>query len=158
MQHMFDCCSCWRLRGAVGPDQYGLCHLMPEANFSPPAFALSPIDGESSNPPELSPAAQLHSLPPVVSLSRVSSSSLRSLFPGLFLLRIQPGHSGHTSCGATMNTRQVIDESVGPYSLSATFNNDSSCFSVGLDTGFCGMARADCLFYACLKLGSENRG
>ncbi|KAJ5759928.1 phosphatidylinositol 3-5-bisphosphate-binding protein [Penicillium odoratum] len=36
-----------------------------------------------------------------------------------------------------MNTRQVIDESVGPYSLSATFNHDSSCFSVGLDTGFC---------------------
>lgn len=37
-----------------------------------------------------------------------------------------------------MDTRQVIDESVGPYSLSATFNHDSSCFSVGLDTGFCG--------------------
>ncbi|KAJ5689480.1 SVP1-like protein 2 [Penicillium macrosclerotiorum] len=37
-----------------------------------------------------------------------------------------------------MNTRQVIDESLGPYSLSAAFNNDSSCFSVGLDTGFCG--------------------
>ncbi|KAJ6107809.1 phosphatidylinositol 3-5-bisphosphate-binding protein [Penicillium sp. IBT 18751x] len=36
-----------------------------------------------------------------------------------------------------MNTRQVIDESLGPYSLSATFNNDSSCFSVGLNTGFC---------------------
>ncbi|KAB8199782.1 hypothetical protein P875_00076097 [Aspergillus parasiticus SU-1] len=36
-----------------------------------------------------------------------------------------------------MNTRQVIDESVGPFSLSATFNNDNSCFSVGLDTGFC---------------------
>ncbi|KAJ5104906.1 phosphatidylinositol 3,5-bisphosphate-binding protein [Penicillium alfredii] len=36
-----------------------------------------------------------------------------------------------------MNTRQVIDESVGPYSLSAAFNSDSSCFSVGLDTGFC---------------------
>ncbi|KAJ6034908.1 uncharacterized protein N7446_009665 [Penicillium canescens] len=36
-----------------------------------------------------------------------------------------------------MNTRQVIDESIGPYSLSATFNHDSSCFSVGLDTGFC---------------------
>ncbi|OJJ48330.1 hypothetical protein ASPZODRAFT_14472 [Penicilliopsis zonata CBS 506.65] len=34
-----------------------------------------------------------------------------------------------------MNTRQVIDESVGPYSLSANFNHDSSCFSVGLDTG-----------------------
>ncbi|CEL02949.1 Putative SVP1-like protein 2 [Aspergillus calidoustus] len=36
-----------------------------------------------------------------------------------------------------MNTRQVIDESVGPYSLSATFNNGNSCFSVGLETGFC---------------------
>ncbi|KAJ5833446.1 hypothetical protein N7474_001757 [Penicillium riverlandense] len=36
-----------------------------------------------------------------------------------------------------MDTRQVIDESVGPYSLSATFNHDTSCFSVGLDTGFC---------------------
>jgi WD repeat-containing protein 45 len=37
-----------------------------------------------------------------------------------------------------MNTRQVIDTSEGPVSLSATFNSDSSCFSVGLDTGFCG--------------------
>ncbi|KAJ5906857.1 uncharacterized protein N7473_003773 [Penicillium subrubescens] len=36
-----------------------------------------------------------------------------------------------------MNTRQVIDESMGPYSLSAAFNNDSSCFSVGLNSGFC---------------------
>lgn len=36
-----------------------------------------------------------------------------------------------------MNTRQVIDESVGPFSLSAAFNNDNCCFSVGLDTGFC---------------------
>ncbi|KAJ5238879.1 hypothetical protein N7468_003498 [Penicillium chermesinum] len=36
-----------------------------------------------------------------------------------------------------MNTRPVIDESVGPYSLSTAFNNDTSCFSVGLDTGFC---------------------
>ncbi|KAN0071676.1 WD40-repeat-containing domain protein [Elaphomyces granulatus] len=36
-----------------------------------------------------------------------------------------------------MNTRQVIDTSEGPVSLSATFNSDSSCFSVGLDTGFC---------------------
>lgn len=41
-----------------------------------------------------------------------------------------------------MNTRQVIDESVGPYSLSTTFNNDSSCFSVGLETGFCGKQAA----------------
>lgn len=37
-----------------------------------------------------------------------------------------------------MNTRQSIDESTGPHSLSATFNHDNSCFSVGLDTGFCG--------------------
>ncbi|KAH8701823.1 putative phosphatidylinositol 3,5-bisphosphate-binding protein [Talaromyces proteolyticus] len=36
-----------------------------------------------------------------------------------------------------MNTRQVIDDSTGPVSLSATFNSDCSCFSVGLDTGFC---------------------
>ncbi|EPS34855.1 hypothetical protein PDE_09819 [Penicillium oxalicum 114-2] len=36
-----------------------------------------------------------------------------------------------------MNTRQVIDESTGPCSLSAAFNNDSSCFSVGLNSGFC---------------------
>ncbi|CAG8899718.1 unnamed protein product [Penicillium egyptiacum] len=36
-----------------------------------------------------------------------------------------------------MNTRQSIDESTGPYSLSATFNHDNTCFSVGLDTGFC---------------------
>ena len=38
-----------------------------------------------------------------------------------------------------MNTRPVIDDSTGPVSLSAAFNNDASCFSVGLDSGFCGM-------------------
>ncbi len=37
-----------------------------------------------------------------------------------------------------MNTRQAIDESTGPVSLSVAFNQDSSCFSVGHDTGFCG--------------------
>lgn len=36
-----------------------------------------------------------------------------------------------------MNTRPVIDESHGPVSLSASFNSDVSCFSVGSDTGFC---------------------
>ncbi|KAL9616404.1 MAG: hypothetical protein Q9160_008730 [Pyrenula sp. 1 TL-2023] len=36
-----------------------------------------------------------------------------------------------------MNTRPVIDDSSGPVSLSASFNHDASCFSVGLDTGFC---------------------
>ena len=36
-----------------------------------------------------------------------------------------------------MNTRPVIDESSGPISLSAAFNNDASCFAVGLDSGFC---------------------
>ena len=37
-----------------------------------------------------------------------------------------------------MNTRQAIDESVGAFSLSSAFNNENSCFSIGLDTGFCG--------------------
>ncbi|KIW16934.1 hypothetical protein PV08_04124 [Exophiala spinifera] len=36
-----------------------------------------------------------------------------------------------------MNTRPIIDESSGPIALSAAFNNDASCFAVGLDTGFC---------------------
>ncbi|KAI9772695.1 MAG: Phosphatidylinositol 3,5-bisphosphate-binding protein [Geoglossum simile] len=36
-----------------------------------------------------------------------------------------------------MNTRQAIDNSSSPVSLSAAFNQDNSCFSVGLDTGFC---------------------
>ena len=37
-----------------------------------------------------------------------------------------------------MNTRPAIDDSTGPVSLSVAFNQDNSCFSVGLDTGFCG--------------------
>ncbi|KAL8632565.1 hypothetical protein Q9189_001717 [Teloschistes chrysophthalmus] len=36
-----------------------------------------------------------------------------------------------------MNTRHAIDESTGPISLAVSFNQDSSCFAVGLDTGFC---------------------
>ncbi|KAI9814545.1 MAG: Phosphatidylinositol 3,5-bisphosphate-binding protein [Thelocarpon impressellum] len=36
-----------------------------------------------------------------------------------------------------MNTRHAIDHSSGPVSLSVAFNQDKSCFSVGLDTGFC---------------------
>ena len=36
-----------------------------------------------------------------------------------------------------MNTRPVLDDSSGPVSLSAAFNNDASCFAVGLDSGFC---------------------
>ena len=36
-----------------------------------------------------------------------------------------------------MNTRTAIDESAGPISLAVAFNQDASCFSVGLDTGFC---------------------
>ncbi|PYH48973.1 phosphatidylinositol-3,5-bisphosphate binding protein HSV2 [Aspergillus saccharolyticus JOP 1030-1] len=43
-----------------------------------------------------------------------------------------------------MNTRQVIDESVGPYSLSASFNNENTCFAVGLDTGFCVLKTDPC--------------
>ena len=41
-----------------------------------------------------------------------------------------------------MNTRPAIDESTGPVSLSVAFNQDNSCFSVGLDTGFCGRSQA----------------
>ncbi|KAL8876630.1 MAG: hypothetical protein Q9192_008830, partial [Flavoplaca navasiana] len=36
-----------------------------------------------------------------------------------------------------MNTRPAIDESTGPIALNVGFNQDSSCFAVGLDTGFC---------------------
>ncbi|RVX69147.1 hypothetical protein B0A52_06861 [Exophiala mesophila] len=36
-----------------------------------------------------------------------------------------------------MNTRPIIDDSTGPVSLCASFNYDSTCFAVGLDTGFC---------------------
>ncbi|KAI9866262.1 MAG: Phosphatidylinositol 3,5-bisphosphate-binding protein [Trichoglossum hirsutum] len=36
-----------------------------------------------------------------------------------------------------MNTRQAIGNSSSPVSLSAAFNQDNTCFSVGLDNGFC---------------------
>ncbi|RDL40821.1 SVP1-like protein 2 [Venustampulla echinocandica] len=36
-----------------------------------------------------------------------------------------------------MNTRPVIESSSTPVALSASFNQDASCFAVGLDTGFC---------------------
>ncbi|KAH0562783.1 Phosphatidylinositol 3,5-bisphosphate-binding protein [Trichoglossum hirsutum] len=36
-----------------------------------------------------------------------------------------------------MNTRQAIDNSSSPVSLSAAFNQDNTCFSVGLNSGFC---------------------
>ncbi|KAJ9664329.1 Phosphatidylinositol 3,5-bisphosphate-binding protein [Neophaeococcomyces mojaviensis] len=36
-----------------------------------------------------------------------------------------------------MDTRPIIDESQGPVSLCASFNTDSTCFSIGTDTGFC---------------------
>ncbi|ORY17246.1 WD40-repeat-containing domain protein [Clohesyomyces aquaticus] len=35
-----------------------------------------------------------------------------------------------------MNTRPIIDESSGPFALSASFNADNSCFSAALETGF----------------------
>lgn len=38
---------------------------------------------------------------------------------------------------AIMNTRPAIESSNNPLALSVSFNQDSSCFSVGLDTGFC---------------------
>ncbi|RQM07454.1 hypothetical protein DH86_00002901 [Scytalidium sp. 3C] len=36
-----------------------------------------------------------------------------------------------------MNTRPVIESTSNPLALSASFNQDGSCFAVGLDTGFC---------------------
>ncbi|KAI5290518.1 Phosphatidylinositol 3,5-bisphosphate-binding protein [Ascosphaera aggregata] len=36
-----------------------------------------------------------------------------------------------------MNTRPVIETSPGNTSLSAVFNDDATCFAVGLETGFC---------------------
>jgi len=36
-----------------------------------------------------------------------------------------------------MNTRPAIESSSNPVALSASFNQDASCFAVGLDTGFC---------------------
>ncbi|KAK2750438.1 Phosphatidylinositol 3,5-bisphosphate-binding protein [Myotisia sp. PD_48] len=36
-----------------------------------------------------------------------------------------------------MNTREALDVSGGPVSLSAAFNDDNTCFAIGLDTGFC---------------------
>lgn len=37
-----------------------------------------------------------------------------------------------------MNTRPILDSYAGPYALSASFNADSSCFSVALESGFRG--------------------
>ncbi|OBT77671.1 hypothetical protein VF21_03671 [Pseudogymnoascus sp. 05NY08] len=36
-----------------------------------------------------------------------------------------------------MNTRPAIEPSVSPTALYAAFNDDATCFSVGLDSGFC---------------------
>ncbi|ELR04683.1 hypothetical protein GMDG_01541 [Pseudogymnoascus destructans 20631-21] len=36
-----------------------------------------------------------------------------------------------------MNTRPAIEPSVSPVALYAAFNDDATCFSVGLDSGFC---------------------
>jgi WD repeat-containing protein 45 len=49
-----------------------------------------------------------------------------------------------------MNTRQLINESSGPISLSASYNQDCSCFAVGLDTGFCGRLITCSLVYLIL--------
>lgn len=53
-----------------------------------------------------------------------------------------------------MNTRPVIDESQGPVSLSASFNSDVSCFSVGTDTGFCVFNSEPCQLQVSRSLGA----
>ncbi|KAF2868074.1 hypothetical protein BDV95DRAFT_580207 [Massariosphaeria phaeospora] len=35
-----------------------------------------------------------------------------------------------------MNTRPILDSSAGPHALSASFNADSTCFSVAVESGF----------------------
>lgn len=49
------------------------------------------------------------------------------------------GRCSHSYPATTMNTRPVIETSSNPIALSASFNQDASCFAVGLDTGFCSM-------------------
>lgn len=53
-----------------------------------------------------------------------------------------------------MNTRPVIDESQGPVSLSASFNSDVSCFSVGTDSGFCVFNSEPCTLQVSRSLGA----
>lgn len=42
-----------------------------------------------------------------------------------------------TLMALTMNTRPIIETSNNPVALSAAFNQDNTCFAVGLDSGFC---------------------
>lgn len=41
-----------------------------------------------------------------------------------------------TAAAEVMNTRKVLDDSIGPKSLSVEFNSDASLFAVGLESGF----------------------
>jgi len=43
-----------------------------------------------------------------------------------------------------MNTRPLLESSSNPTALSASFNQDSTCFAVGLDTGFCSTSTLFC--------------
>lgn len=45
-----------------------------------------------------------------------------------------------------MNTRPPIEASHGPTVLSVAFNNDTSRFSIGLDTGLSGK----CIYQSCV--------
>lgn len=63
---------------------------------------------------------------------------LHSFTPFDCLQSLRPSSSIVKYHSTAMNTRPAIDESVGPVSLAVAFNQDSSCFSVSLDSGFCG--------------------
>jgi hypothetical protein len=52
-----------------------------------------------------------------------------------------------------MNTRPAIESSNNPVALSASFNQDASCFAVGLDTGFCGIVLP--FFHAQVHAGAD---
>ena len=87
---------------------------------------------------------QFYPLLPHDALCLLSFALLHEAFSGcLFYPRPSSVHASTTiapapNAATVMNTRPAIDETTGPVSLSVAFNQDSSCFSVGLDTGFCG--------------------
>ena len=55
-----------------------------------------------------------------------------------------------------MNTRPPIEASPSEAVLSVSFNNDASCFAVGLDSGMCGKSYLRSLWMALLTVMSQS--